>query len=411
MSFRIVIVFVFLGLPKFLWAGLEATVDPNEKKQVREENQVLDESWREYLRLFGGSTPFEAINTSRSKRFHVQKEHVQNVLKGNTKIDLHETFFYNSEKITKVDLSSFSEALRLEAHDQLDLQMIDPGLEKKQLLAETSRFRDMREHMQQIIYNRDEDELIILFAGEMHALDLFFSSFLIPDKRTDEPFRRLEEEVYYVAFPIDGNTPFYTPDYLRFVQTMRGTRESSKGLKDNDLIIYTGFLARLAYYNGLRLGLVAEDEVYSRDPKRLGTLVIMDWHDARLPQMFDRLPGPASVKRAGFKKVTFAIEGVKFGENYSSQSLPEFYTADLNRYLKDDEEKAYYKRFRKKAYALLEKGFVSRPLKYALHQKILQYKKGGLNVRLTGLENYNRFGFKKAVETSEPKLVDGSDEP
>lgn len=397
-----------------MWASiayaLSPTADPEPVSQERPA-QNLDQEWRDYLSRYAGTTPLLAISNSRKSRFHIRDSHVDTILSGNTRIQLHDDFYYRSNKLRQVDLSSFASSLRLEAHDQLDLQLLDPGLDRERLMKETNRFRDIRQNMQQLVFDREETELLILFTGETHSLDLFFSSFLVPDRRRAEPFRRLEQDVIYVALPLDERTPFFTQEYLDFLRAMRGTQEAAMDLRDNDLVIYANFLKRLTYYNGLKAGLMTKADLKERPADRVGVLAVMDYHDVRLPQIFTQMPGVASLKRAGFDRVTVAMEGLKFGENYSRESLQSFYTANVDRYLSDEEEKKYYQRFRPQAYALLEKEFVSRPMMQALDLRLKSYQDGGLPVRLTGVESFNRLGFEPQVETKVPPLVGDRESP
>lgn len=376
-----------------------------------EPRQVLDSTWQEYLNRYAGTTPFEAIRRSRAPRYHIEDAHIRSVLKGNTKLETKEEFFWNSQPMKAFELTGFTAALRLEKIDQLDLQVIDPTLSKEQIMGEGSRFRHMREAMQKLVYDREPDELLLLFSGETHALDLFFSSFLMPDKRKKAPFSRLEEEVYYVAYPLTNQTPFFSPDWLQFVRVSQGTQQEELTLKNEDLILYSNPLARLSYYNGLKSGLIKFEDVQSRSLSRLGVLAFMDWHDVRLPQVISELPESSSLKSAGFSRVTLALEGLKSGEFYSLDDLVKIYRTTKESVITSAEEEEYYKKFRRNAYALLEKGFVSRPMVKALSDKLKRIRSQGFEVRLTGLEAFNRLSLTPKVDKPAPSLSDAQDQP
>lgn len=351
---------------------------------------VLSEAWKLWRETYSSSSPYRALQKTRQGNLKMQDEHLIQILKGNSKLQFQAPLKLNKNEVTEFDVTQMDQARRFETTTMFDLQGIEPHLSKKEVFEELGRFRQMRENMQSLILNREDDELLIIFAGETHGLDLFFGSYLKPDLRPSSAEYKIRSDVEYVGMVANENTEFFTALHDEFYEALRGSRMESEKLGDFSAIDYASFFARLHYYNSLKSGLLKKDMITKDErtpfPK---ALVFLDVHHLRSPQVFHQMPEARDLLKAGFRKIKVAMEGWKFGKSYNSSDLKRFYYMDTSSYLsKDDLE--YYKKFRKKAFQLLENGFVVNANIEAFHRRLRSYEERGIPIDYTGLEPRER---------------------
>jgi|GEM_PF-5788259 len=387
--FRIVFfLLLVIGWGSPVRAAKKAEANQSQKRATLSAYEIP--AWANWLQKYTASSPLIALRKTRPSNLQIRDQDIDSVLKDKTVIKFAEPLFLKNRKYTQYDLTQFNHSRRFEVQDQIALQLIDPKMEKKQLVKEEKRFQTIRDHMQQLVSHRKDHELLILFTGMTHAYDLYFSQFLTPDLEATNPLYRVRTQALYVGLPVTDDAFFYTQDYYNFIAKLRGTAFKPILFKENNLFDYMSFLARFYYYNNLKTGLVTKKELFKDKKQEPRSLVIMDVHGLNVPELFQQMPSPDSLAALGITQVKVAMEGWKYGKTYQSEEMRKFY------FIKGDElvskgEKNFFKKFIKKAFDLAEKGFVYNQTIQALHRKLQSYQASGIIVKYTGLEDTERF--------------------
>lgn len=362
--------------------------------------------WEEYSTKYLGRSPLEAMSKSFHSSLVASQKNIESVLNGGSKVRWDPPVYSGERPVERIDLAESSTALRFEVHNQLDIQELEEGRRaRSEVLAEESRFTKMRDFMRELIVQRQSDELVILFVGMTHSLDLFFGGFMNPYPRRDDPVHRIRDEVVYLALPLTPDTLFYSKDYIRFLSAYRGTRISHPTVKAASFNLQEGFLGRLYYFNSLRNRFTTYDELIKPErPGPAGVIVIMDIHDTQVPQVFRDMPSAADLSEAGFTSVTWAMEGWQYGKEYQSSDFEVFHTLKEDQIFigkRADDDRNFYKKFRPLAYRLLKESVLVSETTAAMHEKIREWQAGGIKIRLTGLEEFDRFDRERIVKSLE----------
>jgi hypothetical protein len=352
-------------------------------------------AWMEYLDKFASSEPYLALKKTHEAPFVPLLSEIERTLQGHSKFKL-ETPIYNQSKLVRfVDLSSESDALRFEVHDQLDLQELDGGRSRRELLAEEERFTKMRDYKREMITHRAHDELVILFPGTTHVYDLYFGSFMNLYPKRDDPIWRVKNEIMYVGLPFHSELPFFTEEYWEYLDAFTGAPVKRRLAKELQHLVRVAYLSRLLYFRNLSPAAFSIDRLTTeRDLERVGVLVIMDIHNARAPQVFSEMPSAVDLQKAGFNRVKVGIEGWKFGQDYQIADLDAFFRLTLEDVFsgkRAEDDRTFYKQFRPKAYAFLSQGVATNEPYKALHDKLAEWAAGGIQVQITGIEEFDRF--------------------
>lgn len=367
--------------------------------------------WKEYLAKYTSSEPLLAMRHSFAPPFASKDEEVKSILAGGTKLRFDPPIYDRDKPVKIIDITDDSASIRFEVHDQLDIQdRADEEMTKKEILASESRFTKMREYMRDLIYKRDLRTLVIMNAGATHVLDLYFGSYMNPFPNADDPVWRLKNEVNYLALPFREDTRFYTPDYWKYYEAFTGTPVKEEVGKSFMSLLRTVFLQRLYYYHSLnRANIRFEQLVTERNLENLGVLVIMDIHQSRFPQIFEEMPSAVALQQAGFDKVIFAQEGWKYSKAYQLEELKDFHTLTMEDEFfgaRAEDDKKFYEQFRSKAYQYLKQGVRTWETLYAAQEKLQEWRSGGIDVQVMGLEEFDRFDEKQRLKLKEDEALE-----
>lgn len=349
----------------------------------------LTEAWLQWLETYGSSSPLKTLRKTRPSRLQISDEQILKVLQGQTSIQLKEPLQSQDGLYKSIDLSRFDESRRFEVHRQYELQVLNPKMSKQDLITESSRFRDVRDHMQELIIERKPKDLLLLYVGQTHALDLYFGSFLKPDMLETDPLYRIRQDVIYLSGIVTERSPFFTESYYDLLRALRGSEIASVYLKDNELFDFANFLGRLSYYNQLKAGLISLEDLKTERKPHFGAFVFMDIHNLGMPKVFEQLPSARELVRLGVENVKLAMEGWQYDKAYSGDELQRFYRATTESYL-SGEDLEYFQQFRKEVVRLLDRGLIYNKTIQALHEKLQSYERAGIRVEYTGLEKNER---------------------
>lgn len=394
------------GIFLFISGVLIFSVQAAEKDSPQIPAVWTQAEWHSWIDRYASSSPFVVTQKTSSEKIRPTEEHYQAVLKGKSKLKLDPPVEHEGHKYKEFNLLELSGARRFEVVDQFAAQLSGGRSEsKEELLHYEHRHRQMTDRMVEMLNEREDDELLLFFVGATHALDLFFAVFLKPDMLSTDPLVKVRDEVLYAAPEARLSTPFYTKEYYRFQRAMTGVETEEKTLEAYQMTIRFSDLARLFYFNGLQAGSFNYDDIFKDRKVSPGALVMMDTHYLRSPEVYKRLPPAAALIETGFKKVTFVMESFKQNKEYKDSDIERLYMAQQMGMIAD-EDKSYFKNFRPQAYRLYKKNFVVNAGLHALHEKLKDYQLGGIKVKYTGLEPYDRFGSTKDKETAEKKKSD-----
>lgn len=390
-SFFLLIILTLVGLPCSAQGMKPIPKKEAEKKKPRElVDYKKNLSWKDWIDRYASSSPLNAMRKTIPPSLLVSDKQLKQVLSGKTKIKFDKPLFRGEKSFDSYDLSQMERALRFEVYDQIDLQLIDKKIDKERVLKEQDRFKYMLGAIRELIQQRKEGELLIIFTGETHALDLYFTMFLKPDLPKSDPLYRVWTDVLYVSPPYSWNTTFFSADYYKLLEAMRGSKQPVKTVKSSSLHLFSNFPARLYFFSRLKSELFSLEKLTEERNKDFGVLVFMDTHYMNSFQLYKDMPKAATLIDLGIKRITFATEGLQHNKEYESRDFFKLYHVDADDALtKEDQE--YYRKFRSKAYAQLKKGVVSNLSARALHLKLKQWESSGIPVTYTGLEEFDRF--------------------
>lgn len=373
----------------------ESKADLSKKKETKVNSKKLisiweQPEWKSWLASYASSSPWIAKTKNWPSHYLMDNKIISQVKTGNSKVKFKRPLFKGKNKVNSYDLFNSIEARRFESFDRIDLLKTDSRLKPQEAAKSGNRNKTMRANMIKMITGRSQDELNLFFVGAGHALDLFFGYFLKPDRPKKDPERKIYEEVIYVSRPITDDTLFFTKEYREFIEASKGVRVESESVKDHSLALSVIFHARHMFYNNLKRDLIAEKNLLKEHPVRVGNLVVMDVHFIRSTEPFSKMPSAEALKSVGINKIRVGMEGWKFGKSYKLSEFERFYKVkSAGQFSKED--LSYFKRFRPKAFKMYEKNFVTDLGIQALHQRLEDYQKNGIQVAVTGLESVSRF--------------------
>jgi len=425
---KFALIFIVLAAALYFWLGSSGDKPSSRsdvpvkapsilgKKNVAPEKEPMGSlrasaEWKEYLGRYTSSEPLLAMRQTYAPLFSPSNEEVKSILSGGTKLRFDPPIFDRDRQVRIIDITDDSHAIRFEVHDQVDIQgRADEETTKKEILASENRFTKMRENMRDLIYKRDPRTLIIMNVGTTHALDLYFGSYMNPFPSADDPVWRLKKEVQYLALPFREDTRFYTSDYWKYYEAFTGTPINEEVGKSFMSLLRTVFLQRLYYYHSLnRANIGFQQLTTERNLTDLGVLVIMDIHHSRFPQIFDEMPSAVSLQQSGFDKVIYAQEGWKYSKDYKLEDLADFHTLTMDDEFygaRAEDDKKFYEQFRPKAFQYLKQGVRTWETLYSAHQKLQEWRSGGIDVQVIGLEEFDRFDEKRRSKLKEEEQLE-----
>lgn len=328
--------------------------------------------WRDFLDRYTASAPMEALNKTAASNLRVSEEHLKEVLKGKTKIRFSPPRQHKGELVTDFDFFETASARRFEISDE----------------TEENRFRKIVESSLHLIANRGAKDLVILFLGQTHAQDIYFSFFLRDrDKIKRDPVLPRRDEIVYVSDNYTDASEIYLPAYYDFLAAVDGIRTPVEVLRDLALPLYGETLGRLYYYHELLQRGLKLSDLNPRPTSHLGVLILMDIRDINETKAYQSIPNAEALKKVGFKTVRFGMEGWKFGREYRVSDMKYLYRSPYNPKLRDYQEE-FLKKKNPKMFQRYERGeIIKSPRTAILHQKAEGYESAGLQVTITGLED------------------------
>lgn len=338
--------------------------------------------WREFLDLYTATSPIEAINKTAAPAFQLSEEHIKEVLQGKTKVRFSPPRPHKGELITDFDFFESPSARRFEVSDSSE--STEP--------AEDNRFKKIVESSHQLISKRGPQDLVILLLGQTHAEDIYFSFFLRDrDRLKRDPILPRRDEILYVSDHYTDSSEIYLPSYYDFLAAVDGVRTPVEVLRDWALPLVGETLGRIYYYNELlQRGLKIQD-LKPRPLSHLGVLIFMDIRNINETKAFESLPPADALKRAGIKSIRFGLEGWKFGREYKVSDMKYLYRSPFNPKLRDYQED-FLKKKNPKMFQKYERGeIIKSPRNGILHQKAQAYESAGLQITVTGLEDFETF--------------------
>jgi len=360
--------------------------------------------WKRWVDAYASSEPLLGFQKTNESVLVPTNDQVKKLLQGVTKFKLPSGYYLLGNEIKEFELTSMDHALRFEVHDQLDLQEIDPWMEREEVLKEESRFQAMLNYMTKLVVERPMDELLIIFVGATHALDLYFSWFLKPDLPKKDPRHRVHSDVLYSSPIVRNSSLFFTPDLYKFSSQVRGTEIKQKDIRESNVLRWGHLLARLHYYNRLKAGLISYEALIKERIPVPGVIVFMDTHNIREDEVYKKMPSAKTLAAMGFNKVKFANEMWKHDETYKLDDLKQNFYMDATS-IENQEDREWYQRFRKQAFQALQKGFIFNVGYQALYEKLKSYQDSGLGLSLTGVEDFDRRPKVKSNENKESPAV------
>lgn len=344
-------------------------------------------SWKSWLEKYGSSSPLLSLRKTRPKAYHISDAMIQSILEGGHELNFKPPLMSAKAPVEKLDLLQFESSRRFELELQARRESVRSELEKTKPSKKNieGRFRLIREEMQKRISEREKNELQIFFVGETHALDLYFSQFLTPDLSKENPLYRIRKEVAYLSYPVTEDTLFYTQDFYRFVQLLRGAPMPADRFGNQSSVYVGNFAARLLFNRRLRSGMVKLADLTNESLSQVGALVIMDWHYLDGSALFESMPTGFSLRAEGIEKVSVYIESLRRDKTYSLEEFKKTFSVGLDDFLAPEDHEDY-KKYRSELFEFLEKGFVSNASLQALHRKLSELETEGLKIKIQGLE-------------------------
>jgi len=350
---------------------------------------VENAEWRRWKERFASASPLLTLNKMWPKEVAVSDENLKLVLQRKTLIKFPTPLRIADQSLTKLDLSEIDTAIRFDVYDQLDQQ--EEGKDPDQALKEEERFKKMIEFMEDMIGKREPDELIIQFVGATHGIDLFFDFFLKDSDKTKLlPFLSRRKEVVYTAAPFKMTTERYPAEFHQLSEAVTGIPSKPVTFADSGAIKASVFLSRLYFYqNLLREKLTIENLKW--DEASLGTIVVLDSHNFDESEHLSALPSAAALRDAGIKKVKLGNEGWKYGSTYTLEQLRRSAMTPQQGAFEDYEVKLL-KDKKPKWHARYEEGVIADSAAYALYRKLKTWSDAGIQISITGLEEFENIG-------------------
>lgn len=281
-------------------------------------SRSCQDAWNNWSRAYTGTTPFHAIQAS--SEWPILKSQVSEVLARASSVDIPvRGVVRNGTPVTKISLN------------ENYLQRYAPNYSRNvrdELLARSPV---------DVLAKTRPKELVILFVGQVHAIDVYFQS--------------MPREALYV-FPRVRASSRFAPgsfEHKKFSETNAFLYELYLQLLHQEILKGRQFkLAQLVEQQELPV---------------LQFMVLGDLHPLKETGWIDEMPSGECLRQMGFTGVMVGIEGADAHKNTSIQ--------DMNAFLK--------------SHGLT---LDSRPGLNALFNKIQGYKKT-LQVRMRGIDNYD----------------------
>ncbi len=343
----------------------------------------------EWLKRYASPSAFQARIKNVYDRLRPDQAQIQAVLSGKTKLKLNPPLRDGSKTFESADLLEMTSSRKLEVIDWATQQML--GAPAEDAFEAAERNKKMLQVMEDLVRSRPADQLLILDAGGLHGLDLFFSTFL---KNPEDKLTKRRNEIFYFFSPVTGDTALRTKKYEEVFELIRGVEASRRFMKDVEVPNYLFLLARLHFFQQLSSGGYTLEKLLQEAPGKVGVLVFMDHHGLDVREAFERLPSASAWKQLGYKSVVIATEEFKAGKTYGSDDYARVYVLT-------EESPALVKAEEKIKKWVKQNRVVSHPAQEALHQRLIEYNRQGLPVTYTGLESRER--MERIGKTDEEK--------
>lgn len=347
---------------------------------------------REWIKTYGSPSPLIAINKTSSDTFKISDEHIQQILSGKTKVTYTKPLTIMGKNVLEYDIFEEDDARRFEVLADYDAG--DERVASNSLVFDQSqrRFGFMLAEFYKLLANRKDDELLIVLVGRMHAFDIYFNFFLQDaDKIKRNPALQRRREIVYVNYPLNDQMKFYSENYYELWKALDGVETPIKTVASISGGLATSYLARLHYFNDLKKDTITLSSLKDETLSRFGAIVFMDLHFLDSPSPFKSMPTADALRRAGFKTVKFAVESWKAGKEYTLEDFNRLYRTPQAFSIRDYELQFLSRKNPKMKKRYLEGDLVIDPNFAFLHEKLKSYKRGGLSVLLTGMEEKESF--------------------
>jgi hypothetical protein len=245
-----------------------------------------------------------------------------------------------------------------------------PGLQMAQ--GPGARDQAMISKMKEAIAAGRKDELLVIFVGEAHAIDLFMN---LPDP----------QNIAFVSFPKHQATMTESDGVVKAMKAL-GQEGARTTVQEDSAASQAGVAARLYYYERETGQKIAWSKFVQGLPDKPGVIVIMDYHAIEVEAGFNVLPSPNALSKLGFSKTKILMEGFPSKEVTDEQMAAKYDFGKTYETQQPAQAEIIKYRF-PKAWKIFQSGeAVVYPELKDLHQRISEYRAKGFEVELRGLE-------------------------
>ena len=152
---------------------------------------------KEWLAKYGSPSPLIAINKTVSPAFTIRDDHLEAILKGNSKIKFVQPFVESGKNVLEFDVFEGADSRKFETFDFEEVANPKEYATNSLLIdQEQRRFSFILEAFYKLLSNRKSDELLIAIVGATHACDIYLNFFLQDaDKIKQNPALQRRREI------------------------------------------------------------------------------------------------------------------------------------------------------------------------------------------------------------------------
>jgi len=322
--------------------------NPKESILDNVELKVAEENWRKWVHRVAGTTPFVSINKNSEWKF--SESQLSALYLNPTEFPLAPGSKIGGDVVDTISVPSLQMAQGLNERDQA---IVNRSLEA--------------------IRNRNEDELIVIFMGEIHATDLYMQT----GSRYDTVF---------VSYPKDSQTSEESEGLIKLFAEL-GSSERRKKVDEDSAVSQLGIAARLYYYNKALGKRIAWDEFEAgTEAASPGVIVIQDYHAIHVDPDFSVVPDSETLKALGFDHVSVFMEGFPTGE-VTDESLETKYDFGKTYQKARPEQAKTIRASSPSAWQIMISGdAIQYPELKDLHERLKAMREQGIKIKLLGLE-------------------------
>ncbi len=336
------------------------------------------QSW---IQRYASSNVIVALNKRAPSAYHIKPAYIETVLRGRSTIPIESDLEYRGKPFKPFDLMALPDSTLFGDHP-FDPSVYDAEASPELLERRANRNLRMIENMQKLLLNRRPDELILVDVGASHAVDFFLAFYL---KGPDNPLLKVRHKPLYFSNTLTATSRLESHGLQKANAIMRGIEEEPKTIRHIEATLPGNFLSRLYFHRNLAADRYSLAGLMEEPSPEFGFLVLLDLHGLESIDALEKLPSAQALKSLKFKKVVLATENFEFGKAYSLESY-EALGIFTHKNLKDDAD-----RKNKALKAFLDKEVVPfYPSVLAIAAKLRSYKAAGLEVSITGNEEFER---------------------